>query len=184
MHPMTLVGGRLMGSDGKEQAGSRRGEITPWTALVELFRLDRMFPGRQSCRRINFHEATLPDQAIPVPTISGACMFLPREDYWVIGGMDEHYFLHGEDVDFCRRFREAGGNVLFCPQVEVIHEKGSSHQSPVRIERWKAQGLTRYFRIHFSGDYPWGVVSAVCGLVWLGFGFRAAKSKITALFRS
>lgn len=181
--PMTLIGGRLMGSNGAEQAGSRRGEVTPWTAMVELFRLDRFLPGRTSVRRINFHQTTLPDQTISVPTISGACMVLAREDYWVIGGMDEGYFLHVEDIDFCRRFGDAGGQVLFCPDVEVRHKQGSSNQSPIRVERWKAQSLTCYFRTHFRSKYPWGLVSAVCGLVWLGFGLRAMKHTVTAPFR-
>ncbi|WP_370336831.1 glycosyltransferase family 2 protein [Parvularcula marina] len=181
---MKLIGGRLVGPDGFEQAGSRRAVLTPWTALVEILRLDRLAPKHPYFRRLNHHTDPLPEQTIPVPTISGACMLLSREDYFAISGMDEHYFLHVEDVDFCLRFREAGGEVYFCPAVDILHEKGSSRTSRVRVERLKAQSLTRYFRRHFPDQYPPGFVSLVCGLVWLGFAGRAARSRVTSFFRS
>lgn len=180
---MKLIGGRLVGPDGREQAGSRRAVLTPWTALVEMLRLDRLAPKHPYFRRLNHHRDPLPEGTIPVPTISGASMLLARTDYESIGGMDEGYFLHVEDVDFCLRFREAGGEVLFCPAVDILHDKGTSAQSAVRVERWKAQSLTRYFRRHFPDQYPPGFVGLVNGLVWVGFVGRAAKMALLSPFR-
>src|SRR3546814_11373930 len=44
----------------------------------------------------------------PVEAVSGACMYLPRALFERVGGFDEGYFLHCEDLDLCRRVRDAG----------------------------------------------------------------------------
>ena len=93
--------------------------------------------------------------------------------YDAIGGMDEDFFLHVEDVDFCLRLRAAGGRVLYAPAAELVHYKSSSRCGQVRVERLKAQSLVRYFGRHFGGVYPSGFLTLVSGLVWIGFGARA-----------
>ena len=78
-------------------------------------------------------------------------------------------------MDFCLRFTGAGGQVLYAPEASLVHVKSSSRISPVRVERWKAQSLVRYFRRHFDGLYPPGFIPLVSGMVWAVFGLRAAK---------
>lgn len=176
-HPW-LIGGRLVNPDGTEQAGARRRTLTPWTALVEMFRMDRWAPRHPYFRRFNNHDEPCPEKTVPMPVISGACMMVPRDDYLAIGGMDEDYFLHAEDIDFCLRFNADGGRVLFCPTVDILHMKSSSRASKIGVERRKAQSLNRYFRRHFPTQYPFGFVTFVCGCVWAGFSVRAAKSMV------
>ncbi|MDD3836965.1 MAG: glycosyltransferase family 2 protein [Phenylobacterium sp.] len=140
-----LVGGRVLNADRTEQRGARRGDITPMTALLSLSRLARLAP---ALRRYEVHwecEAA-PDAVAPVPTISGACFCMRRADFESLGGFDEGYFLHVEDVDLCWRVRRAGGQVLFHPKAEVIHLGHTSQASPVRVEFHKGLGLARYFR--------------------------------------
>lgn len=170
-----MIGGRLMNPDGTEQAGARRGPLTPWTAFVEMTRLDKLAPRHPYFRRFNNNGEACPTETVAIPCISGACMMMPLTDYQSIDGMDEGYFLHAEDVDFCLRFGEAGGKVLFQPSVDILHLKSSSRTSRIRVEKWKAQSLNRYFRRHFSSQYPVGFVSLVCAMVWAGWSFRSAK---------
>ena len=170
-----LIGGRLLNPDGTEQAGARRGPLTPWTALVEMTRLYRLAPRHPYFRRFNEHQAPCPGRTVVMPVLSGACMLTPRAAYEAIGGMDEGFFLHVEDVDFCLRFAGAGGRILYAPRAEVTHAKSSSRASPVRIERHKARSLARYFRRHFAGMYPPGFVPLVCAMVWGVFAARAAR---------
>jgi GT2 family glycosyltransferase len=63
-----------------------------------------------------------------------------------MGGFDEGYFLHVEDVDLCWRVRKSGGIVLFHPGARVVHLGSTSHTSPMKVEFWKGLGLVRYFR--------------------------------------
>lgn len=141
----SLVGGRVLNADRTEQRGARRGDITPVSALLSLSHLSRRIP---AWRRYEVHwESEAPPEAvIPVPTISGACFCMRREDFDAVQGFDEGYFLHVEDVDLCWRVRQEGGTVLFQPKAEVIHLGHTSHASPLKVEFHKGVGLARYFR--------------------------------------
>jgi N-acetylglucosaminyl-diphospho-decaprenol L-rhamnosyltransferase len=142
---LCLVGGRVLNADRTEQRGARRGDITPMSALLSLSHLARRIP---AWRRYEVHweDEAAPDAVIKVPTISGACFCMRRDDFDAIKGFDEGYFLHVEDVDLCWRVRRAGGDVLFQPRAEVIHLGHTSHASPLRVEFHKGVGLARYFR--------------------------------------
>ncbi len=140
-----IVGGRVLNADRTEQRGARRGDITPISALMSLSRLAQRAP---SWRRYEVHWEgdALPDQVSEVPTISGACFCMRRQDFDAVAGFDEGYFLHVEDVDLCWRVRRAGGVVLFHPKAEVIHLGHTSRVSPLRVELHKGLGLARFFR--------------------------------------
>ncbi len=140
----SVVGSRVLNADRTEQRGARRGEITPVSALMSLSRLAQL-PG---WRRYEVHlegEAS-PEHAVAVPTISGACFCMRREDFDAVEGFDEKYFLHVEDVDLCWRVRRQGGRVLFNPKAEVVHLGHTSQMSPLKVEFHKGVGLARYFR--------------------------------------
>jgi GT2 family glycosyltransferase len=145
-----IVGGRVLNADRTEQRGARRGDITPMTALMSLSRLAKAIP---AWRRYEVHwEGDIsPDQVAAVPTISGACFTMRKLDFLGLGGFDEKYFLHVEDVDLCWRVRRAGGEVLFHPKAEVVHLGHTSLTSPLRVEFHKGVGLARYFRKRADG---------------------------------
>ncbi|MCI3132943.1 glycosyltransferase family 2 protein [Phenylobacterium aquaticum] len=140
-----IVGGRVLNEDRTEQRGARRGDITPISALMSLSHLAQRVP---AWRRYEVHWETdaPPEGVAAIPTISGACFCMRREDFEAVDGFDEGYFLHVEDVDLCWRVRQAGGMVLFQPQAEVIHLGHTSRASPIRVEFHKGVGLARYFR--------------------------------------
>lgn len=81
-----------------------------------------------------------------VDAVSGALMLLPRVLFDAVQGFDEGYRLHAEDLDLCRRVREAGGAVVVANSVRVVHLRGvSSRSRPVFVEWHKHRGLWRYF---------------------------------------
>jgi GT2 family glycosyltransferase len=139
-----VVGARVLNIDGTEQRGARRGEVTPVTTLLSLTRLAHLRPLRGF--EIHHQDDPTPDKPISVPTISGACFAMTRADFSAMGGFDEGYFLHVEDVDLCWRVRKSGGVVLFHPCARVVHLGSTSHTSPMKVEFWKGLGLVRYFR--------------------------------------
>ncbi|MDP3489045.1 MAG: glycosyltransferase family 2 protein [Phenylobacterium sp.] len=148
--PLRLVGGRVLNADRTEQRGARRGEITPMAALLSLSGLTRR---TKALRRYEVHweNEAAPAALCPVPTISGAFFAIRRAGYLSLGGFDEGYFLHVEDIDLCWRVREAGGEVMFHPNAEVIHLGHTSRASPLRVELSKGLGLARYFRKRAHG---------------------------------
>lgn len=145
-----VVGGRVLNADRTEQRGARRGDITPMSALMSLSRLAQAFPSWNRYEVHWEHDAP-PDQVMAVPTISGACFCMRRADFDGIGGFDERYFLHVEDVDLCWRVRRAGGSVMFHPKAEVVHLGHTSQTSPIKVEFHKGVGLARYFRKRAAG---------------------------------
>jgi GT2 family glycosyltransferase len=92
-------------------------------------------------------------------------MLLPRQLFERLGGFDEAYFLHCEDLDLCRRVRDAGWRVLLAGDVRVLHGKGgSSRHRPVFVSRHKHRGMWRWFR-KFD---PAARRPLVAATVWLG----------------
>ncbi len=179
-----LIGAKIIDPDGAEQRGSRRATLTPWRAFVEATSLYHLAPRHPYFRRFNLHGDPCPVELTPVPVISGACFMLPRADYWSIGGMDERYFLHVEDVDFCLRFADAGGTVYFDPNVSVLHFKSSSDVDPVLVEMRKTSSMLRYFKAHFSDPYPPLFLSFVGALLWAQFGVKACLVYLARPFKS
>ncbi len=171
-----LIGAKIVDPEGGEQRGSRRTTLTPWRAFVETTQLYRLAPRHPYFRRFNLHGDPCPKEVTPIPVISGACFCLPREDYFAIGGMDENYFLHVEDVDFCLRFADAGGVVLFDPHVSVLHYKSSSNVDPILVAYRKTVSMRRYFRAHFLDPYPAPFLWLLGAFLWAQFGVNAAAT--------
>ena len=89
----------------------------------------------------------IPKTVIEVENVSGALMLLPRAAFERLHGFDEGYFLHCEDLDLCRRARDAGYKVLLAGGVRVRHAKGgSSAHRPVFVSYHKHRGMWRWFR--------------------------------------
>ncbi|TAN04462.1 MAG: glycosyltransferase family 2 protein [Rhodanobacteraceae bacterium] len=89
----------------------------------------------------------IPDAVIEAENVSGALMLLPRAAFERLRGFDEGYFLHCEDLDLCRRARDAGYQVLLAGDVRVRHAKGgSSAHRPVFVSYHKHRGMWRWFR--------------------------------------
>ena len=148
-----VVGARVLNTDGTEQRGGRRGEVTPLTSLLSFSHLSLSTPALRAYE-IHMEDQALPLAPLAVPTISGACFYMSREDFQRLGGFDEGYFLHVEDIDLCWRARRMGGSVVFQPAATVIHEGSTSRKSPVVVEYHKGRGLIRFFMKR--ADTAWG----------------------------
>ncbi len=82
-----------------------------------------------------------------VQAVSGALMLMPRGLFDTLGGFDQGYRLHAEDLDLCRRARDAGAVVAVANDVRVVHLRGvSSRARPLFVAWHKHRGLVRYFR--------------------------------------
>ena len=66
---------------------------------------------------------------------SGACMAVRAELYRRLGGFDEDFFAHMEEIDFCWRAKQLGYRVMCCPQAVVYHVGGGTlpNHSPHKL---------------------------------------------------
>ncbi len=125
----------------------------------------------------------LPDAPIPIEAISGAFMMVRREVIETVGRMDEGYFMHCEDLDWCMRFRAAGWKVLFVPHVRVLHWKGlSSAATPIKVEYHKHRGMVRFYNKFFRHQYPAPLMVLVAIAVWTRFVLKTAWIFVLGIF--
>lgn len=139
--PPAIVGGDLRDTAGRPERGGRRERLTLWRAFVSFAGLSVL-----GFRDFNRHRDPMPNQPVPAGAISGALLCVRRDDFGAIGGFDEGYFLHVEDVDLCRRAEEAGWRVLFAPGPHGMHMRSTSAISSAEVARHKARGFARYFK--------------------------------------
>lgn len=66
------------------------------------------------------------DEITPIVWASGACMFLRRVEFDRLGGFDESFFAHMEEIDLCWRIWRSGKQVVFCPTSTVFHLGGGT----------------------------------------------------------
>lgn len=81
--------------------------------------------------------------------VTGACMLVRRESFERLGGFDDGYVNSMEDVDFCLRAVEAGGEVHYCPAATVVHLESASRGREEKFEPSVARYRERWRdRVH------------------------------------
>lgn len=98
---------------------------------------------------------------------SGCCILFRGDLLKKLGGFDEHFFYHFEEVDLCRRVWNAGYSIVYTPEVTITHLGGQSvGRFPIRFALERERGRYRYFHKHFgrSGARR----SRYAALAWFG----------------
>jgi O-antigen biosynthesis protein len=121
----SIAGCKLFNSNGTLQVACRRSFPTPWNSLTKLSGLSKLFPNTKLFGGYNVTYLN-PEETYQVEAISGACMFFRREVYDDIGGLDESFFMYGEDLDWLFRASKRGWKTFYLPQARVLHYKGES----------------------------------------------------------
>jgi GT2 family glycosyltransferase len=154
---------------------------TPWTLLFQSSGINALFPGNPVNRRYVDCSLEGPDP-VWVEQPSGAFFLVSREWWDQLGGFDEEFFpLWFEDVDFCKRLKNAGGKIAFHSEAMVKHYGGHSVRGIGRAQRqlyWYGS-LLRYACKHFA--------SASTRLIaWVVFMRGLAESVVDSIrsFRS
>lgn len=57
---------------------------------------------------------------------TGACMMVRSHDFWSVGGFDNDFFAHMEEIDLCWRFKRRGYSIWVVPQSKVFHVGGGT----------------------------------------------------------
>lgn len=139
-----VLGPQLRYPDGTIQS-SRRRFPTRLTAFFESTWLERWAPGDilRDYRVLDVAE----DQVVDVDWVMGAAMMVRREVVDTVGGMDEGYFMYSEELDWCRRIKDAGWRVVYFPEAVIVHHEGKSSEQVVTERHiYFQQAKLRYFR--------------------------------------
>ena len=116
--------------DGNLDPACRRAEPTAFSALAKQLGLHRLMPSSPLFGRYNLVGV---DAGEPhdIDSGTGALLLIRRDALDQAGGrLDERFFLYGEDLDLCRRLREAGHRIRFYPQASALHAEGLRQDPP------------------------------------------------------
>ena len=126
LHPDT--GGltvKMVDGDGNYLKESKRGFPSPEASFYKISGLINLFP--HSKRIAAYYMGHLPENEVnEIEIMPGAFLMVSREAYNKIGGLDESYFMYGEDIDYSWRIRLAGFKNYYFPLTHIIHYKGES----------------------------------------------------------
>lgn len=149
-HPRCgVLGARLLNRDGSPQPSARRFP-TPWNVFLLQAGLERWFTGTPRIDPSDFN-ADLAQECDWVP----GCYFLIRKSVIdQVGLFDPLFFLYAEEVDLCRRVKNAGWQVHYFPGAHVVHLGGESAKSDGevtasrQIDALSIESNLLYFRKH------------------------------------
>jgi N-acetylglucosaminyl-diphospho-decaprenol L-rhamnosyltransferase len=150
-NPTALLGGALRNSDGSEQRGCRRGELTLWSAIVSFAGLGRHGKDAGIWRDFNRNRETAPSGNVDIPTVSGALMAISKDSFDLLEGFDAAYFLHVEDIDLCKRARDLGLPVIYVPAATALHIGATSATTSFALAWAKIASFSHYFWTHATG---------------------------------
>jgi GT2 family glycosyltransferase len=136
-----LAGVKILNIDGTIQKTTIRNILTPKIAINEALGLNNFTP-------LNIDVSNI-DKTIKVPAITGACIFISKDNFTKLSGFDESFFLHFEDMDLCYRASKFG-DIIYIPHINITHYLSTSRVSSNFIEFHKAKSCIGYFTKHFS----------------------------------
>jgi GT2 family glycosyltransferase len=170
-----LLGVDVQTPEGDSARGNRRRDPTVRRAFMTFAGLARFASRWPALAGVEMPAANAATPAVePVEAVSGACMFVPRRVFDAVGGFDEGYFLHVEDLDLCRRVRDAGYRVAIARAIPVRHAQGSSsRRRPLFVAWHKHRGMWRYFRKFDPASRNVVVRTIVFTGLWLRFAVAA-----------
>lgn len=158
-----VVTPRIELSDGQLDHACHRGFPTPWNSAMYFSGLAKRFP---KVKWLGGYQLSWQDlsQAHQIDACSGAAMIVRAQALKEVGLLDEDYFMYAEDIDWCYRFKQAGYQVWYDPQVTVIHFK---HKTGLKNQEWKTRKRTinafydtmiQFMQKNYQGRYPWLVL--------------------------
>ncbi len=136
-----------------------RGEPTLRSSFMYFTKLEQLFPRYKFFA--GYHQLYKDINTIhEVDAVSGAAMIVSQKAIDKVGFLDERFFMYAEDLDWCKRFRDAGYKIIFHPGVRIIHHKyksGIKTSSQALAKRTKYHfynTMLQYFDKHYADRYP------------------------------
>lgn len=143
-----MIGPSVYGADREIQYTVRR-LPSLWDEFYRCFALDSVFPGWSVMN--GYLSRQMPHRDQDVEVLAGCFWLVRYEAARAVGGLDEGFFMYAEDVDWCRRFRDAGWRVVFHPASKAMHYGGASTaNAPVRFAVEMQKADLRYWLKHHS----------------------------------
>ena len=80
------------------------------------------------------------DEINVVDAVSGCFMLARRAIFETVGGLDQRFFMYGEESEWARRVTRAGHEIHYNPAVEILHHGAAS---TAHLSEWKSVEMTK-----------------------------------------
>jgi len=154
-----IITPRVEISEGVMDKACHRGEPDLWTSFTYFIGLAKLFPKSEIFGR--YHQTYKNLQEIHTMDVcSGAAMLVRCSAMKEVGLLDERFFMYAEDVDWCKRFREAGYLVVYNPTIKILHHKyksgiqNSNSTIQSKSQYWFYDTMLQYYDKHYQNHYP------------------------------
>jgi GT2 family glycosyltransferase len=142
-----ILGPKMLSPDGVVWRSTMR-YPTVWNQLCRALGLDVAFKKSRLFGGLLMSDFDHRSTA-PVEVLNGWFVLVRRTALDRVGPLDPRFFMYGEDVDWCYRFRQAGEDVVFFAGAEAIHYGGaSSANAPVHFYLEMCRANWQYWQKH------------------------------------
>ena len=170
---------KVIWPDGNVQRSCARKELTPWNLCCGLLGFHYLLPNHYFISGLQLPPHLYLQQQ-NVEVISGAFMMIRTTLLTQIGGFNEQYFFGVEDIALSKRIRDNGWEIMYIPDVEIIHIGGRSQsQNCFSAQIANHQGRIIYFRKY----YPRFPIFVIQLLLFIHLLLRKLSRTIYLLFR-
>lgn len=151
-----VVGGKIFNKDGTIQPSARSFPRLETALFNRSSVLTRLFPQNPFSRRYLLSDWDH-GSVREVDWVSGSFFLIRRELLKKVGFFDERFFLYCEDVDYCRRTKEAGYRIYYVPEAQLVHETSYSERT-VKTLFFHHQSMYRFYKKYDGGGFFWDTV--------------------------
>ena len=148
-HPAEVLGCKLLNGDGSIQPSWGYFPTLPRVAMLMSF-VDNLPVIRKFVDSIHVRDLSRYEKEQQVDWVTGALVMLKREVWEKAGGIDEKYFMYGEEMEWMYRIKKAGFNVTYFPGARAEHLQGSSTKSKANMFLSEMKGYLYWYKKHNS----------------------------------
>lgn len=129
-----IIGGKILNDEEKNQKWSAGREISFYDLVRNNLGISRSGKIWKSSRIVN------------CDWVAGTTMFVRKKMFEDLGGFDDNFFMYFEDMDLCKRIREAGKEVIYFSDFIVRHKNGKSYADKKLQKKHYNDSMEYYFK--------------------------------------
>ena len=172
-----VVAPQLLNSDLTDQGTARSFPTAAAAIFGRRSLLSKLFPHNRWSRRYLAGRWVAGSEPFEVDWVSGAALMVRRDVIARVGGLDEGFFMHWEDADWCHRIKDAGYKVYCLPAAQIVHAEGGSRRGWPPRQLWAFhRGAYRYYAKHHARQ-AWNPLRYVA---YIGLSARALALMMVA----
>lgn len=168
------IGPKLIDGKGSFLPESKRNIPSPKIALKKLMNNSK-----------DYYSNLDEDESGEIEVLAGAFMFMRKDRYWEVGGLDEDYFMYGEDIDLSYKFLKAGYKNYYLASEKVLHYKGESTAKDEVYRKRFYDAMMVFYEKHFdSNPFLRSFVNLGLKTARLTHGFRKKEKHFSREFEN